>query len=123
MIIVAVPTCIFFLLYLLSFFHKKRYKPMVDCGCKKIQVKGDRRRSDGGKTRDRRGTDGETDEDQTKGEDGRKARRRQGEINKAALNAALFYGDPCNLWEIDYLNCSQNVVLFWLSLVSLADAG
>ena len=45
----------------LSFFHKKRYKPMVDSGCKKIQVKGDRRRSDGGKTKIRRGKD----EDQT----------------------------------------------------------
>ena len=27
---------------------------MVDSGCKKIQVKGDRRRSDGGKTKIRR---------------------------------------------------------------------
>ena len=50
---------------------------MVDCGCKKIQVKGEkrgnRRRSDKDQTKDRRRAEG-------------------GEINKAALSAALFIG-------------------------------
>ena len=56
---------------------------MVDSGCKKIQVKKKRRRSDGGKTRERRGKDGGIDGEQTKirqgtdGERGQKARRRR----------------------------------------------
>lgn len=76
---------------------------MVDSGCFKTKLKKEKRRTDEEKTENRRGKDEgidgdqtrirrRSDEDQTKGEGKEKARRRQGEINKAALSAALFIG-------------------------------
>lgn len=65
---------------------------MVDSGCFKTKLKKEKRRTDGEKTENRRGNRRRSDKDQTKIRRKGKARRRQGEINKAALSAALFIG-------------------------------
>ena len=61
---------------------------MVDCGYKKIQVKGERRRTDRGWTRDRQRTDEEINMDD---------------------NIVHIYFKGCWLRQ-GYLNCSQKAV-------------
>ena len=53
-----------------------------------------KQRSDGGKTRDRQRTDEGKDERQTKNRRRESKEKAEKLINKAALSAALFYGDP-----------------------------
>ena len=89
---------------------------MVDSGCFKTKLKKEKRRSDGDQTGK-----------QTKIRRKKKYGRHTSSIfDSKGVGCAKYEGisvNPCNLWEIDYLNCSQNVVLFWFALVSFAEAG
>ena len=98
-----------FLLYHLSFF-KKRYKSKVDSGCFKTKLKGEKRRSDGGKTKIRRRK--------------KYGRHTSSIFDSKGIGCAKYEGisvNPCNPWG--YLNCSQKAVFSWFCFVSLAEAG
>ena len=83
---------------------------MVDSGCFKTKLKGEKRRSDGGKTKIRRRK--------------KYGRHTSSIFDSKGIGSAKYEGisvNPCNPWA--HLNCSQKAVFSWFCFVSLADAG